>query len=108
MIAITFVLNAAVLNALWIRTAMSVLIGLGMRWRPILNRRSLKAKDPLSRPPSPSNASVLSAQLLTVTSDDVDCHIARLGQELSTSFTRQFNDLSSFYVHHLIKSGCYC
>ena len=67
----------------------------------IKHRRSLKAKDikvfdPLSRPPSPSKASVPSAQLLTVASDDVDRRIARLGQELSTSFTRQFEDLSSF------------
>ena len=60
----------------------------------IKHRRSLKAedikvKDPLSRPPSPSDASVPLAQFLTAAGEDVDCRIARLGQELSTSFTRQ-------------------
>ena len=37
MTAITFVLNAAVLNVLLIRVAMSELIGLRRRWRRILN-----------------------------------------------------------------------
>ena len=37
MTAITFVLNAAVLAVLLIRVAMSVLIGLRRRWKPILN-----------------------------------------------------------------------
>ena len=37
MTAITFALNAAVLNVLLIRVAISALIGLGRRWRPILN-----------------------------------------------------------------------
>ena len=32
MTAITFVINAAVLNVLWIRVVMSALIGLGRRW----------------------------------------------------------------------------
>ena len=32
MTAITFVLNAAVLNVLWIRVVMSALIGLERRW----------------------------------------------------------------------------
>ena len=67
----------------------------------IKHRRSLKAKDiklkdPLSRPLSPSDTSVHSAQSLITSGDDVDRRIARLGQELSTSFARQFKDSSSF------------
>ena len=39
---------------------------------------------------------VASLQPLVALGDDVDRHIARLVQELSTSFARQFEDLSSF------------
>ena len=53
-------------------------------------------KDHISRPPSPSDTSVPSAQSLITSGDNVDRCIARLGQELCTSFARQFEDLSSF------------
>ena len=61
-----------------------------------LKAKDFKVKDPLSRPPSPSNTSVPSAQSLIALGDDVDRCIARLGQMLSTSFTRHFENLSSF------------
>ena len=56
----------------------------------------MKLKDPLPWPPSPSQSSVPSSQPVVASGDDVDCRIALLGQELSKSFTKQFNDLSSF------------
>ena len=76
----------------WSRDEMEAYI----KHRRSLKAKDIKVKDPLSRPPSPSDAPVPSAQLLTATSDDVDRRIARFGQELSTSFTGQFNDISSF------------
>ena len=65
------------------------------------HNRSLKAKyfkvnNPLSRPSSPPNNSVPSAQSLIASGDDVDRRIARLGQVLSTSFTPYFGNLSYF------------
>ena len=65
------------------------------------HKRSLKAKyfkvnNPLSRPPSPPDNSVPSAQSLIASGDYIDCHIARLGQVLSTSFTPYFDNLSYF------------
>ena len=58
-------------------------------------------KDPLSRPPSPSDTSVPSAQAFVALGDDVDRRIARLGQELSTSFARQFEDLKFFFTYFI-------
>ena len=76
-----------------------------------IHRRSLKAKDfkvkdPLSRPPSPSDTLVPSAQSFVASGDDVDRRIVRLGQELSTSFTRQYEELSFFLntsFHQLLR-----
>ena len=65
------------------------------------HKRSLKANcfkvnNPLSRLPSPPDNLVPFAQSLIASGDDVDCHIARLGQVLSTSFTPYFGNLSYF------------
>ena len=66
----------------WSREEMEAYI----KHRRSLKAKDIKVKDPLSRPPSPSNTSVPSAQLLIAAGDDMDRRIARLGHELSTSF----------------------
>ena len=76
------------------------------------HRLSLKPKyfnvnHPLSRPPSPPDTSVPSAQSLIASSDDVDCLIARLGQVLSTTFTQHFDNLG-FFFFFFFNLGCYC
>ena len=67
-----------------------------VKHRRSLKSKDIKVKDPLPRPPSPSDSSVPSAQLVVASGDDVDRCIAHLGQVLSTAFVRQFDDLSSF------------
>ena len=67
-----------------------------VKHRRFLKAKDIKVEDPFPRPPSSSESSVPSVQLVGASSDDVDHRIARLGQELSTLFTQQFNDLSSF------------
>ena len=78
----------------WSREEMEAYV----KHRGSLKAKDIKVKDPLPRPPSPSDASVPSAQSVVASGDDVDRHIARLGQELSTLFARQFEDLVLFYV----------
>ena len=91
MTAIISVPNVVGLIVHLIHAARSALLGLGRS----LKAKDIKVKDPLPRP-HPSDSAVPSAQPVVAFGDDVDRRIARLGQELSTSFTRQFDDLSSF------------
>ena len=76
MTAMISVPNAAVLIVPLIRTARSVLIGVGRKWRPMLNMKAkdIKVKDSLPWPPS--DASVPSAQSVVASGDDVDHCIA--------------------------------
>ena len=66
-----------------------------------LKPKYFKVNNPLSRPPSPPDTSVPSAQSLTASGDDVDRRIARLGRVLSTSFTRQFDNLCYFFTYFI-------
>ena len=82
----------------WSREEMDVYV----KHRRSLKWKDVKVKDPLPRPPSPSESSVPSSHPAVASGDDVNRCIAQLGQELSMSFTRQFNDLSSFLRNYLI------
>ena len=70
--------------------------GAYVKHRRSLKSKDVKGKDPLPQPPSPSESSVLSSRPAVVSVVDVDSRIAKLRQELASSFTSQFNDLSSF------------
>ena len=78
----------------WSREEMEAYI----KHRRSLKAKDIKVKDPLSRPPSPSDTSVPSAQSLITSGDDVNRSIARLGQELSTSFARRFKFFFTYFV----------
>ena len=81
----------------WSREEMEVYV----KHRRSLKSMDVKVKEPLPRPPSPES-SVPSSHPAVASGDDLDRRIALLGQELSMSFTRQFNDLSFFLRNYLI------
>ena len=79
----------------WSREEMEAYV----KHRHSLKAKNIKVKDPLSRPPPPSDDLVPSAQSFVTSGDDVDRLIARLGQELSMSFTRQFEDFKFLFTY---------